>query len=185
MLHLGFVLTGRRMTPQNGDPWQSICQSQRAQRLPCQLMSSLRLPLLSQLIFPSALRAAEKPGLGFSWETAVKREQSEQTFHFLFIPASKHARRQASKHMCAQTQLERWEAQLCPTPTGRLCPENFIIIIIKAEFHSLVCSAAYLCQPCVRRLCPCLWRLPALTGWQCVRVFVFRNPRVWSAHFRS
>lgn len=133
-------------------------------------MSSLRLPLLSELIFPLVLRAAEKPGLGFSWETAVKRAKWANIS--LFIHTCEQTCTQTGKqtHVRSNT-IGKVRGSALPDTHGASLPENlfFIIIIIKAKFHSLVCSAAYLCQPCVRRPCRCLWRLylPGETVWGC------------------
>lgn len=122
-------------------------------------MSSLKLPLLSELIFPLALRAAEKPGLGFRWETAVKRAKWTNISRFIHTYEQTCTQTGKQTHVRSNT-IGKVRGSALPDTHGASLPKNhfFIIIIITAKFHSLVCSAAYFCQPCVRWPCRCLWQ---------------------------
>lgn len=135
MLHLRFILTGRSMNSQNSDPWQSICHSQRGQRLQCKLMSSLNLPLLSELIFPLALRAAEKSALGFSWETAVR--QAKWANISLFIHTCKQTHRQTGKQTHARSNtIGKVRGSALPDTHGASLPENPLLLLLSLRLSS-------------------------------------------------
>lgn len=181
MLHLRCVLTGRRMNSQNSDPWQSICQSLPAQRLPCKLMSSLRLPLLSSAYFSISAACGWKARAGLQPRGSCQAGSASKHFTFhSYLRANMRADRQANT--CALQH--NWKGERLRSarhPRGVSAWQSFIIIIviiiIKAEFHSLVCSAACSCQPCVRRpLCAHRARVcEAVSFWTFC---------VWLAHSR-
>lgn len=161
-------MTGWRKNYQDSDPWQSISQSQWIQRPDCKLMTSLRFHLFPKLIFPLALSAAERLKLDRALaERHLSSRLREQTLHlYPYLCANIHTHRQASKHMCVQTQFKRWEVELSLTPTGPAAWECF-------KLHSLVCSAAYSCLFCMFLSHGCLCCKCVLIRWECAGMFLF------------
>lgn len=153
-------------------------------------MSSLRLPLLSELIFPLALRAAEKPALGFSWETAVKRAKWANIS--LFIHTCEQTRRQTGKqtHVRSNT-IGKVRGSALPDTHGASLPENPFLLWLSLRLTSTPSFAQQLIR--VTRACVGLADVCVTVCAYQVRVWVgvffeclfLRNPRVWLAHFRS
>lgn len=92
----------------NGSPFLKVSVYKK---LDCKLMSFLRLPLLSKLIFPLSLSAAERPELdGALAERQLSSRLREQTLHFYpYLCANTHTQTDRQANTCVGKHYSKGE----------------------------------------------------------------------------